>query len=231
MVSSMRDLLRAVRWRIVRLWQSNQRATRRGTRLAVCALVTILATSASARESHAQAEPLTFLAGAAIGLAAHEAGHLLFDVVFDADPGVRRVEFRGIPFFALTHRGDLSPRREFTISSAGFWVQHAVNEWLLTHRPRLRHERAPLLKGMFAFNVVASVAYSGAAFAKEGPPERDTRGMAASLGEDERWMGALILAPALLDTWRYFDPDARVPVWISRAVKVGAVLLVFKAQE
>ena len=182
------------------------------------------------RESCAQAEPLAFLGGAAIALAAHEAGHLFFDVVFDADPGVRRVEFHGIPFFALTHRTDLSPRREFTISSAGFWVQHGVNEWLLTARPRLRQEGAPLLKGIFAFNVLASVAYSGAAFAKDGPQERDTRGMAASLGADERWMGTLILAPAVLDTWRYFDPDARVPVWISRAVKVAAVLLVIKAK-
>lgn len=185
---------------------------------------------APVRPAHAQAGPIAFLGGAALGLAAHEGGHLLFNVIFDAGIGVRRVEFHGIPFFALTHRSGLSPRREFTISSAGFWVQHATNEWLLTRRPRLREQRAPLLKGLFAFNVLASVAYSGAAFATAGPPERDTRGMAVSLPADERWIGALILAPALLDTWRYFDPDARVPIWISRAVKVGAVLLVFTAK-
>lgn len=186
--------------------------------------------AAPARPAHAQAGPIAFLGGAALGLVAHEGGHLLFNVMFDADPGVRRVEFHGIPFFALTHRSGLSPKREFTISSAGFWVQHATNEWLLTRRPRLRDERAPLLKGLFAFNVLASAAYSGAAFAKDGPSERDTRGMAVSLPADERWMGALILAPAVLDTWRYFDPEARVPVWLSRAVKVGAVLLVFTAK-
>lgn len=170
------------------------------------------------------------MGGAALALAAHEGGHLLFNVVFDADPGLRRVDFQGIPFFALTHRSGLSARREFTISSAGFWVQHASNEWLLTSRPRLRHERAPLLKGIFAFNVLASVAYSGAAFARGGPFERDTRGMAASLGVNERRVGALVLVPAVLDTWRYFEPDAKIPVWLSRAVKVGAVALVISAR-
>ena len=182
-----------------------------------------------AREARAQGKAITFLAGAAIGLGAHEGGHLLFDIVFDADPGIRKVDFHGIPFFALTHRQGLGPKQEFTISSAGFWVQHATNEWLLVSRRHLRRERAPLLKGMFAFNVLASVAYSTTAFARTGPVERDTRGMAAALGTDERWMGALILAPAVLDAWRYFDPDAEAPVWVSRAIKLGAVLLVFKA--
>ena len=194
-------------------------------------MLTIGLWTAPARPAHAQSEPLAFLGGAALALAAHEGGHLLFDIGFDAEPGLRRVEFYGIPFFAITHRSGLSPRREFTISSAGFWVQHATNEWLLTTRPRLRYQRAPLLKGVFAFNVFASAAYSGAAFAKAGPFERDTRGMAASLGADERWMGGLILAPAVLDTWRYVDPDASAPVWRSRAVKVGAVLLVITANR
>ena len=185
----------------------------------------------SARDARGQAEPLEFLGGAAVALGAHEGGHLLFDFIFDADPGIRKVDFHGIPFFALTHRAGLSPPREFTISSAGFWVQHAGNEWLLTRRPRLRHERAPLLKGILAFNVLASVAYAGAAFARTGPIERDTRGMSVSLRSNERWIGALILTPGLLDGWRYFDPDAKTPVWISRAVKVGAVVLVFRAKR
>jgi len=169
-----------------------------------------------------------FLGGIVVGLVAHEGGHLLFDVVFDADPGIKRVEFHGIPFFAITHRDDLPPREEFTISSAGFWVQQATNEWLLTTRPHLRREQAPFAKGVFAFNVGASAMYSVAAFARIGPPERDTRGMAVSSRIDERWIGAVVLAPAILDTWRYFDPDSRWAVWLSRAAKVGSVLLVLR---
>lgn len=169
-----------------------------------------------------------FLSGAAIAFGAHEGGHLLFDVAFDAKPGVGRVAFHGIPFFAVTHRSDLSPRREFTVSSAGFWVQHATDEWLLSRRPNLKAERAPFAKGVLAFNVLTSIAYSGAAFARTGPVERDTRGMADSIRVNERWIGLLILAPAALDAWRYFKPDARAPVWLSRGVKAGAVLLVLK---
>jgi hypothetical protein len=169
-----------------------------------------------------------FLAGGALGLAAHEGGHLAFNVVFDADPTLRRVDFHGIPFFAITHRADVPRRERFTIASAGFWVQHAGNEWILSRTPTLRHQRAPFRKGMLAFNVIASAAYAGAAFARTGPQERDTRGMAEGARIDERWIGAMILAPAALDTIRYIDPDAKWAVWTSRAAKVGLVLLVMR---
>ena len=169
-----------------------------------------------------------FLTGAAIGLGTHEAAHVLADLAFGEKPGLQKVDFHGIPFFAITHRAGQPPHREFTISSAGFWMQHAENEWLLARRPGLRRERAPLAKGVFAFNVLASVGYAGAAFAKTGPLERDTRGMAASSRLDERWIGALVLAPALLDAWRYYHPEARWAGWTSRGVKVGMVLLVVR---
>ncbi len=170
----------------------------------------------------------SFLAGGVIGLAAHEAGHLLANLAVGEKPGIRKVNFHGIPFFAITHRSGISPRREFLISSAGFWVQHAENEWLLGRRPNLRHTRAPFAKGVFTFNVVTSAAYAGVAFAKTGPVERDTRGMATSSRIDERWIGALVLAPALLDAWRYFHPDAKWAAWTSRGVKIGMVVMVFR---
>jgi hypothetical protein len=170
----------------------------------------------------------SFLAGGVTGLGAHEAGHLLANLAIGEKPGLRKVDFHGIPFFAITHRSGLSPRREFLISSAGFWVQHAGNEWLLGRRPNLRRERAPLAKGVFAFNVLASTAYAGAAFGRTGPVERDTRGMADSARVDERWIGALVLAPALLDAWRYFRPESRWAAWASRGVKVGMVVMVVR---
>ena len=153
---------------------------------------------------------------------------MIADVAFGEKPGLRKVDFHGLPFFAITHSSGLPHRRELTISSAGFWVQDAENEWLLTHRRGLRHEHAPFAKGMFAFNVVASVAYAGAAFGKTGPEERDTRGIASSARLDERWVGALVLAPAVLDAWRYFHPDARWPRWASRGVKIGMAVLVVR---
>jgi hypothetical protein len=170
----------------------------------------------------------SFLAGAATGLATHEAGHVIVDLAVGQRPGLRKVDFHGVPFFAITHDSGLPRRQEFAISSAGFWVQNAENEWLLHSRPHLRTERAPFTKGLFAFNVLASVAYAGAAFARTGPEERDTRGMAASARVDERLIGALVLAPAVLDAWRYYRPGNRGAAWASRGVKIGMVLLIFR---
>lgn len=173
-------------------------------------------------------QAVLFLTGGAIGFAAHEAGHVIANLAFGETPGLQKVEFHGIPFFAITHSSGLPSREEFVISSAGFWVQHATNEWLLTRRPQLKADQAPLTKGVFAFNVIASVVYAGAAFAKTGPAERDTRGMAASSRIDERWIGALVLAPALLDGWRYYHPNAKWAAWSSRGVKIGMVVMVVR---
>lgn len=173
-------------------------------------------------------DSVKFLAGAGLGLAMHEGGHVLFDAAFDANPRLTAVRFGLLPFFAITHRGDLSPRREFTISSAGFWIQELSSEWLLTRRPDLQTRRAPLAKGVLAFNVLNSAGYAAVAFARAGPFERDTRGMADASGVDERAIGALVLAPAVLDAIRYFKPEARWAKWTSRAAKMGSVLLVAK---
>lgn len=168
------------------------------------------------------------LLGGLIGLGIHEAGHVASAWGFDADPGLKRVEFGGIPFFAITHRSDLSPRREFIVSSAGFWTQYLLSEQLLTHRPRLRLEHRPIEKGVLAFHVGTSVMYAGAAFGKIGPPERDTRSMAGTRGISERWIGVLVLAPAVLDAYRYFHPNAKWAAWSSRGVKIGMAGLVLK---
>jgi len=183
-----------------------------------------------ASDEHRAIQSVKFLAGGALGLVVHESGHLFFDALFDATPSIKGVSFGPFPFFAITHRADVSPRREFVISSAGFWMQELSSEWLLTKRPALRAERAPLAKGLLAFNVLNSVGYAFVAFARAGPFERDTRGMAEAIGADERAIGAVILAPAVLDAIRYFNPDARWAKWASRAAKVGSVLLVVKSR-
>jgi hypothetical protein len=185
------------------------------------------ATRPAAADDGTTGRAAKFLLGGAAGLGLHEGGHLLFDAVFGVRPEIKKVDFGGIPFFAITHP-DQPARTEFTISSAGFWVQHASSEVILTRHPRLRDERAPVRKGILAFNVLASVAYGAAACAKAGPVERDTRAMADTLRVDEAWVGAMVLAPAGLDAWRYFHPDSRWAKWVSRGVKVGMVLLVVR---
>jgi hypothetical protein len=207
------------------------------------ALALVAATASFAQEPPAPVQPSAqtpsddrggaeragrFLLGAAAGLGFHEGGHLLFDGLFGVEPTLKKVDFGGIPFFAITHQAGLSPRTEFTITSAGFWMQHLSSEIVLTRHPGLREETSPTRKGLLAFNVLASVAYGSAAIAKAGPAERDTRAMAAALGVDEAWVGVLVLVPAGLDAWRYFHPESRWAAWLSRGVKVGSVLLVIK---
>jgi hypothetical protein len=169
-----------------------------------------------------------FLLGGATAFGAHEGGHLLFDAIFDAHPGVKKVSFHGVPFFAITHDAGLSDRQEYVIDTAGFWVQEGTNEWLLHRHPDLRREHEPYLKGAFAFNVLASFVYAGAAFARTGPAERDTRGMAEALHWKEPFVGLLILAPAVLDAVRYYNPSAKWAAWGSRGAKITGFVLVFK---
>ena len=192
--------------------------------IAVAAVVCCTASPVSAQTTAV----VQFFAGAALGLGLHESGHLILDEAFGAQPGVRKVSAGFIPFFAITHE-PVSPLKEFTISSAGFWVQHAGSEVLLSRRPNLRQEHAPVAKGLLAFNVLTSVMYAGAAFVRHGPAERDTRGMAVSADIPEPWIGVTILGPAVLDGARYYRPRSRALRWASRAAKVGGVLLILKA--
>jgi hypothetical protein len=199
--------------------------------LVLVTMMVALASPAHAQQQESSSSATRFgklLLGGAVGLALHESGHLIADWAFEEKVVVKKVGWKGIPFFALSHAADLSPRREFTVSSAGFWSQFLYSEQILTHHPDLRHEQSPFRKGILTFHVVTSVIYAGAAFGKTGPVERDTRGMAESIHVSERWIGALILAPAVLDTYRVFHPDSRWAAWSSRGVKMGSVALVLK---
>jgi hypothetical protein len=189
---------------------------------------TSAAPTAPRAEKHLLRDALEFLGGGAAALAMHESGHVASDVVFDAHPTIKAVHFGPIPFFAVTHRPDVSPRRAVTISSAGFWVQEATSEWLLTRHPDLRHQGAAFTKGVLAFNLLASFAYAAAAFGTFGPPERDTREMAAASRTREPVVGMIVLAPAALDAWRYLNPRGRWAKHASRIAKAGSLVLLVR---
>jgi hypothetical protein len=191
-------------------------------------LVVFYAAPASAQQESAASRFGKVLLGGAAGLGLHEAGHLVANWAFDEKVVIKKVSYQGIPFFALSHAPDLSPRREYVVSSAGFWAQYLYSEQILTHHPNLKDEQSPFRKGMLTFHVATSLVYAGAAFGKTGPIERDTRGMASSRRISERWIGVMVLTPALLDAYRYFNPDARWASWASRSAKLGSVFLVMK---
>jgi len=171
---------------------------------------------------------LKFVAGGAVGLVVHESGHVALDLAFNARPRIVPVHLGPAPFFAITHRGGLSPRREYIIDAAGFWMQGIGAERLFHEHPHLRTESAPFTKGEFAFDEITAVGYGVVALARTGPVQRDTYGMSYSSRVPEPAIGAMVLAPALLDGYRYFKPESRWAVWASRAAKVSTVLLVFK---
>src|ERR1051326_121603 len=130
MVSSMR---------ILRGGQCNLSAAARRSAAAACVFF-LCALTADAQDSaaataqpneHQVADTVKFLGGGVLALALHASGHLVFDAVFAAQPRLEVFRFGPFPFFAVTHRSGLPPREEFTISSAGFWVQEVTDEWLL----------------------------------------------------------------------------------------------------
>lgn len=175
---------------------------------------------------------LRFLSGGAAGLAIHEGGHLAFDLGFHAHPRTKRISFAGIPFFNIDH-DVVSRRKTYVIAAAGLWAQGLSAEWILTRDPDLRSRSAPFKKGVFAFHIATSLIYSGAAFGRIGPEGRDTFGMARSLGSDgiaEPWAGTFFFAPAVLDAYRYFHPEAKWAVWASRVTKVAPMLLTLAAR-
>ena len=82
---------------------------------------------------------------------------------------------------------------------------------------------------MLAFDVLTSIGYGIVAFAEAGPVQRDTRGMAAGLGVPEPAIGALIMAPAVLDIYRYYRPGSQWAKWATRALAAGSVLILVRA--
>ena len=189
-----------------------------------CAALTLTPAGASAQDVP---NLLRFLAGGAAGLVVHEAGHITTGALLDAHPGFKRIDYGFIPFFAISH-DDVSRRREYLISSSGFHAQHLANEWLIK---REATSKSPFRKGWLTFNLAASAVYTAAAAGTFGPQERDTRGMAISVGSGgipEPVIGVLILAPAALDGVRYFRNDPAWARWTSRALKAGLLLLAIR---
>ena len=177
----------------------------------------------------AQHAGLKLVGGFATGFVTHELAHLVLDAAFDAHPYFKSVSAGGIPFFAISHDPGLPDWQEYMISSAGLWTQQWSSEWILSRNPDVRHQSAAFRKGVLVFDVGVAAFYAGAAFLQTGPEERDTRGMASSLGVAEPWIGGMLLVPAGLDTYRYYHPRAGWAKWASRASKATLVLLTFTA--
>ncbi|MCE5323996.1 hypothetical protein LLG46_11865 [bacterium] len=166
-----------------------------------------------------------FFKGAFVGFAGHELGHVIANYSLGTDPYLKSVNYGPIPFFTIEPGRPLTRREHYITASAGFNAQNIIDEWILIKHPNLSDEDEPYLKGITAFNFWLSVGYAASALTKTGPSERDTKGMADALGWNERWVGAMILVPTALDTYRYKHPDAEWAVTASRISKLAMILL------
>lgn len=169
--------------------------------------------------------PGKFFTGAFAAFGVHEAGHLITNYAIGTDPYLMGVHYGPIPFFTIQPGTYLTNHQHYIIASAGFNAQNIADEWLLTTHPNLSRENQPALKGFASFNFWLSVGYAASAFTGTGPNERDTKGMADSLGWSEAEVGAMILVPTALDTYRYKHPDAKWAVTLSRLSKLYMIFL------
>lgn len=182
-------------------------------------------------------------AGAFSGFLFHETGHFLANWAFGNVPTLVGVSgFGFIPFFAISPQISCAqgacehfdgspfppgPPGMYTISSAGFDMQHLSSEVLLTWNPNLRHTVAPYEKGWLAFNVGVSLGYSLVSWAGAENGYGDVGGAANAAGINLNLYGALILIPAALDAYRFFMPDSPWAPWVSRGSKLAIIGVAF----
>jgi len=172
-----------------------------------------------------------FFEGAFLGFLGHETGHLVTNTAMNTDLYLMPVHYGPVPFFTIQPGRPLTRHEHYITASAGFNATNIIDEWLLCAHPRLSQENKPLLKGVASFNFWVNVGYAATAFAGTGPNERDTKGMADSLGWSEWEVGAMILVPTGLDTYRYKHPDAKWAATLSRIAKLYMIFLAVYAQD
>jgi hypothetical protein len=183
-------------------------------------------------------------AGFLTGFLAHEAGHVVVNLMLGNVPKFEGFFVWGfVPFFAIAPRVDCvddvciknngqefgaGPRGKYAIVSAGYNVQHISDELILSRRPGLRYEGAPYQKGILLFNIFLSCMYSVGAWTNLQDPHGDLAGMGRASGFTQAGLSAALMLPAVLDTYRFLFPSsARWSAWLSRGSKVSFVGLTF----
>jgi hypothetical protein len=168
-----------------------------------------------------------FALGAASGFVAHELGHLFTDFILGKSVDFVPVKLGPFPFFAIQPCCNLTPQEQYVVASAGFMVQYVNSELILWVSPRIRSQRHAYLKGVLALDIGLSIGYAVSAFLPQGiaPQQSDTATMARGLGIPQWQVGLMVLAPAIVDTYRYLVPDSKWAPWVG----VQSKLLVFGA--
>jgi hypothetical protein len=201
-----------------------------------CVVCVLLGAGAARADDIGWQDVALFTGGVATALVAHEAGHGLANLALGNVPHLESVQFLGVvPFFAIAPdiecRAGSCFRRDgsafgpgrpglLLILLAGFDVQHATDEALLTLDPRLRESHAPFRTGLLAFNTLTSVAYAVANLAGIEPSAGDLAGAVRDARASRAVLSLSLLGIAGLDLGRWAVPDLAWLAWASRAAKV-----------
>ncbi len=139
------------------------------------------------KSSSVAADAAKFFGGAALALGMHESGHLVLDVAFDATrrssaSASGRFRFSPSRIVPACRRGANSRSRR---RDSG--CRSATSEWLFAKHPGSQARARAAREGDAGVQRARVGRLCGEPRSrKSGPFERDTRGMAASIGVDER---------------------------------------------
>jgi len=169
-----------------------------------------------------------------LGFLAHEAGHVLMNLAYGNVPNLEGLRYAGfVPFFRISSGvscnadGCFKNGEEFKggrtgvylITSAGFNMQHIINEVLLSLGPNLQHHRSPFQKGILFFNPSLSLGYGLSTWFQVKPPVGDIQGMAGAAQINPNWVALMVFIPTGLDIYRFFCPKSKWAPWVSRGSK------------
>ena len=154
---------------------------------------------------------------------------MIANLAFGEKPGLGKVDFHGIPVLR-DHASQRAAVARGIHDLVGRLLGAACHERMAADAPPARSEPSRRRSRRACLRSTCSRRLPTRARRSRKPVPRSAThaGMAASSRIDERWIGALVLAPALLDGWRYYHPDTKWATWASRGVKIGMVVMVVR---
>jgi hypothetical protein len=167
------------------------------------------------------------LLGAAAGFVGHELGHVAADLMAGKSIDLVETHLGAVPFFAIQPCCHLTRAEEYAVASAGFLVQDVASELILWTAPRLRSQRHAFLKGVLILHVALSLGYAITGLLGVGPPQSDVNTMARGLDAPSWQVGLMILAPAVVDVYRYLVPGSAWAPWVSVQAKLFTLGVTF----
>lgn len=233
--------------RAARRPRSGRRPLRRWLSLVVwlCTLAPARAQAAASVDGWRQTPALhvgTLALGAMGGLLAHESAHLSMNFALGNTPRFRPIRgLFGAPFVAISpdiscqgakcegadgQRFAAGVRGRAWIASAGFVMQWATSEMILSDMPDVLYRNEPFLQEWLALNVTLALAYAITCASGIESDFGDASGLATHGHMPRSATAALVATPALVDAARAVWPERPWIKWAARASKLVFVGLV-----